>query len=37
MSSLKEKVEVIAEQILRLSEQTSQIGHITNLVSELAN
>jgi methyl-accepting chemotaxis protein len=37
MSSLKETIEVIAEQILRLSKQTSQIGHITNLVSELAN
>ena len=37
LSSLKLKVEAIAEQILRLSEQTSQIGNITNLVSELAN
>jgi methyl-accepting chemotaxis protein len=37
MSGLKLKVEAIAEQILRLSEQTSQIGNITNLVSELAN
>ena len=34
---MKSKVEAIAEQILRLSEQTSQIGNITNLVSELAN
>jgi methyl-accepting chemotaxis protein len=37
MSSLKEKVEAIAEQILHLSEQTGQIGSITNLVSDLAN
>lgn len=37
MSSLKTKVEAIAEQILHLSEQTSQIGNITNLVSDLAN
>jgi methyl-accepting chemotaxis protein len=36
MANLKGKVEAIAEQILRLSEQTSQIGNITNLVSELA-
>src|SRR5688500_10974088 len=33
----KGKIEANAEQILRLSEQTSQIGNITNLVSELAN
>ena len=34
---LKEKVGAIAEQILRLSEQTSQIGAVINLVSDLAN
>ena len=37
MISLKEKVGIIAEQILGLSEQTSQIGSITSLVSDLAN
>jgi methyl-accepting chemotaxis protein len=37
MASLKEKVEAIGEQILRLSEQTSQIGNIIKLVSEIAN
>ena len=37
MASLKEKVGAVAEQILRLSEQTSQIGNITNLVTEIAN
>jgi hypothetical protein len=37
MSSLRSKVEAIAEQILRLSEQMGQIGNITKLVSELAN
>jgi len=36
-SSLKDKVGQIAEQILRLSEQTHQIGSISTLVSELAN
>jgi methyl-accepting chemotaxis protein len=36
-SSLREKVEQIAEQILRLSEQTNQIGAISTLVSDLAN
>jgi methyl-accepting chemotaxis protein len=35
MSSLRAKVEAIAEQILHLGEQTNQIGHITNLVSAL--
>jgi hypothetical protein len=35
--SLKAKVEAIAEQILQLSERTSQIGRMTDLVSELAN
>lgn len=37
MSILKEKVGAIAQEILRLSEQTNQIGSITNLVSDLAN
>jgi methyl-accepting chemotaxis protein len=37
MMALKEKVGTIAEQILSLSEQTSQIGSITNLVSDLAS
>ncbi|HEY9697302.1 MAG TPA: methyl-accepting chemotaxis protein [Trichocoleus sp.] len=37
MSHLKQKVGAIADQILRLSEQTSQIGNISNLVSDLAN
>ncbi|HEY0073907.1 MAG TPA: methyl-accepting chemotaxis protein, partial [Abditibacteriaceae bacterium] len=37
MVSLKAKVAVIADQILTLSEQTSQIGSITSLVSDLAN
>lgn len=36
-SSLRDKVGQIAEQILRLSEQTSQIGSISVLVSDLAN
>ncbi|WP_448572098.1 HAMP domain-containing methyl-accepting chemotaxis protein [Trichothermofontia sp.] len=34
---LKDKVEAIAQQILRLSEQAQQIGTISGLVSELAN
>ncbi len=34
---LKEKVSAIAQQILQLSEQTSQIGNISKLVSEIAN
>ncbi len=37
MSLLKAKVGEIAEQILRLSEQTSQIRNISGLVSDLAN
>ena len=37
MVSLKDKVGAVAEQILRLSEQTSQIGNITKLVSDVAN
>ncbi|MBW4574367.1 MAG: hypothetical protein KME08_03695, partial [Aphanothece sp. CMT-3BRIN-NPC111] len=36
-SSLQAKVGQITEQILRLSEQTQQIGSISTLVSELAN
>jgi methyl-accepting chemotaxis protein len=35
--SLREKVRQITEQILRLSEQTHQIGTISTLVSDLAN
>jgi methyl-accepting chemotaxis protein len=34
---LKEKVSAIAEQILRLSEQTSQIGAVISLVGDLAD
>ncbi|MDB9312075.1 methyl-accepting chemotaxis protein [Spirulina sp. CS-785/01] len=37
MNALKEKVSAIAEQILRLSEQTNQIGMIAQLVADLAN
>src|SRR5205814_8570954 len=37
MVSLKQKVGTIAEQILALSEQTSQIGTITHLVSDVAS
>ena len=37
MNALREKVDAIADQILRLSEQTSQIGGISGLVSDLAN
>ncbi len=37
MVDLTAKVDAIAEQILQLSEQTSQIGAITNLVSDIAN
>jgi|JI9StandDraft_2_1071091.scaffolds.fasta_scaffold00028_6 methyl-accepting chemotaxis protein len=37
MDILKEKVRLIAEQIMNLSEQTNQIGTISSLVSELAN
>ena len=36
-ASLKERVAQMAEEILRLSEQTSQIGSISELVRELAN
>lgn len=34
---LRDKVSAIAEQILHLSEQTGQIGNISQLVSDLAN
>jgi methyl-accepting chemotaxis protein len=37
MISLKEKVDAIANQILRLSEQTHEIGTVTTLVSDLAS
>jgi methyl-accepting chemotaxis protein len=37
MASLKEKVDVIADHILGLSEQTSQIGIVTTLVGDLAS
>lgn len=37
MTALREKVDAIADQILRLSEQTNQIGGISGLVSDLAN
>ena len=37
MTSLKEKVGIISDQIAGLSEQTAQIGSITSLVSDLAN
>lgn len=37
MGALEQKVQAIAEQILRLSEQTKQIGSISSLVSDLAN
>jgi methyl-accepting chemotaxis protein len=37
MSTLKEKVHAIAEQIVNLSEQTGQIGSISDLVSDIAN
>ena len=37
MSNLKQKVGAIAEQIINLSEQTSQIGSISGLVGDLAN
>lgn len=37
MAILKDKVSAIAAQILQLSERTSQIGNITNLVTDLAN
>jgi methyl-accepting chemotaxis protein len=37
MGELRQKVGAIADQILRLSEQTNQIGSISGLVSDLAN
>ena len=37
MGQMKEKVQAIAQQILRLSEQINQIGSISQLVSDLAN
>jgi CHASE3 domain sensor protein len=37
MGTLRDKVGAIADQIMRLSEQTSQIGSISGLVSDLAN
>lgn len=37
MSTLKAKVGAIADQILRLSEQTNQIGGISALVGDIAN
>ncbi len=37
MNALRERVGAIAEQILRLSEQTTEIGSISQLVSDLAN
>ncbi|MEB3163071.1 MAG: methyl-accepting chemotaxis protein [Prochlorothrix sp.] len=37
MDALMIKVQAISDQILRLSEQTSQIGSISGLVSDLAN
>jgi methyl-accepting chemotaxis protein len=37
MAQTKDKVQAISQQILRLSEQTNQIGSISQLVSDLAN
>lgn len=37
IANLREKMDAISDQILRLSEHTSQVGMITNLVSDLAN
>jgi len=37
MTILKEKVGAIATQILRLNEQTNQIGNISSVVTDLAN
>jgi methyl-accepting chemotaxis protein len=37
MNDLKVKVGAISEQIMRLSEQTNQIGNISALVSDIAN
>lgn len=37
MSALKNKMDTVADHILRLSEHTGQIGNITNLVGDLAS
>jgi len=37
MSDLKDKVEAITQEIIRLSHQTNQIGDISGLVTDLAN
>ncbi|KJH71368.1 methyl-accepting chemotaxis protein [Aliterella atlantica] len=37
MTTLKEQVNAIAQQIIRLSEQTGQIGSVSSLVGNLAN
>ncbi len=37
MNNLKQKVETISGQIIRLSEQANQIGSISSLVADLAN
>ena len=37
MIILKENVKAIAQQIMRLNEQTNQIGHISSVVINLAN
>lgn len=37
MTRMKDKVDAVADQILRLSEQAGQIGSIANLVSDLAS
>ncbi|MEB3883291.1 methyl-accepting chemotaxis protein [Lyngbya sp. CCY1209] len=37
MGALQDKVDAIARQIVRLSEQTNQIGNISQLVADLAN
>jgi methyl-accepting chemotaxis protein len=37
MTILKEKVGAIAQQIMRLNEQTNQIGNISSVVTDLAN
>lgn len=37
MSTLKEQVNAIAQAIIRLSEQTGQIGSVSSLVGDLAN
>ncbi len=37
MEELQKKVAAIAEQTMRLSEQTNQIGNISQVVTDLAN